>query len=91
MAGDSGDGERILSIGKIAHEGFLVEMEFELGLDELGIGHEVGKEGENATSGWTCDIRGKWQQCRDLECGVWPWAVTCGWNVCYKQTLKGLA
>jgi hypothetical protein len=36
---------RRLSIGRIAQEGFLVEVEFELGLDELGIGCEMGKEG----------------------------------------------
>lgn len=46
-------------------------MEFELGLDKLGIGHEVEKEvgEENGTSGWTGNIRGKWQPCRNLERG----------------------
>lgn len=70
-AGDSGEGERILSIGRVAQKGFLEEMEFELGLDKLGIGHEVEKEvgGENGTSGWTGNICGKWQPCRNLELG----------------------
>lgn len=45
-AGDSGDGGRILSIGRrTSQKGFLAEMELEWGLDELGIGHEVGKKG----------------------------------------------
>lgn len=69
-AGDSGDRGRILSIGRIAQKGFLEEMEFELGLDELGIGHEVGKG-----SGWRkwhtrMDIR-PWKMAAVQELGTW--------------------
>lgn len=75
-AGGSRDGGRILSIGRIVQKGFQAEMEFELGLDDLGIGHEVEKVGrawveKSGTSRWTYDICGKWQQCGNLECGMW--------------------
>lgn len=75
-AGDSGDGGRILSIGRIAHEGFLVEVEFELSLDELGIGHEVGKEG----SAWVEKMPHPDGHATSVENGssAGTWKVVCG-------------